>query len=156
MTASSSRFPEDLRRTYDPQRELGRGGFGTVWLAEQTSLGRRVALKLLHSIDEANQVERFQQEAQVTARLSHPHIVEIIDHGTSEGLPWIAYEFIEGRSLRERLQDGPLSIRMVIEIGIQVASALRYSHQEGVGRRGYSTCSRPEGWTTLRKMHARR
>ena len=86
-------------------RELGRGGQGTVWLAEDTELSRRVALKVLNGVGPGAEVllKRFRREAAIEARLRHPGICAIHDTGITRGLPWIAMEFVEGESLAAKL-----------------------------------------------------
>src|SRR5262245_16420061 len=109
-------FPPDCARQFRAERLLARGGFGSVWLATQVGLDRPVAVKLLHPDLVANPAdrERFVVEARVTASLSHPSIVRVIDHGCAdagsapEAVPWIAYEYLPGRTLAEVLQGGAL------------------------------------------------
>jgi hypothetical protein len=132
--STTAQFPADCARKFRPERLLGSGGYGQVWLAHQLELDRRVVVKLLHAETAAQPeaVERFRTEAQVTALLRHPNIVLVIDHGAEEGLPWIAYEFIEGHSLRARLDAGSMPWREACTMGVQVASALEAAHVRGV------------------------
>jgi serine/threonine-protein kinase len=128
------RLPEACAAKYRVIRPLGRGGFGQVLLAEHRDLRRQVALKLLDPamLDDPAQIQRFVEEARITAALSHPHIVVILDHGAGDGAPWIAYEFLEGGSLRDRLGRGGLNVRESLAVGIQSASALHQAHRQGI------------------------
>jgi beta-lactam-binding protein with PASTA domain/predicted Ser/Thr protein kinase len=116
-------------------RKLGSGGMANVYLAEDEELGRRVAIKILnerYATDDSFN-ERFRREAKSAAGLSHPNIVSIYDRGESDGIPYIAMEVIEGRSLKEFiLTKGPLPIATAIEHAKQVLSALRFAHRNGI------------------------
>jgi len=130
-------FPETLRDRYEPERLLAEGGFGSVWLARQKALDRPVAVKTLHAelagTDE--QVQRFRDEARVTAALAHPGIVRLLDFGVDAAVPWMAFEYVEGRSLRGLVEKGPQPWRVVAEIGRQVAAALEEARRAGVVHR---------------------
>jgi WD40 repeat protein len=125
-------------------REVGRGGMGIVYEAEQLSLGRRVALKVLPSaaaLDE-RQLQRFKNEAQAAAQLHHSHIVPVHGVGHAGGLHYYAMQFIEGRTLaslirkwREHATTGPEFFRTVARLGVQAAEALEHAHQRGVVHR---------------------
>ncbi|MBI4859710.1 MAG: serine/threonine protein kinase [Candidatus Riflebacteria bacterium] len=127
-------FPVECARKYRPERILAAGGFGTVWLATQVDLGRPVAVKLLNadSLDPDEHVERFLTEARVTASLSHPNIVVLLDHGLDGGRPWIAYEYLPGSTLREELVDGPMPWWVALDVVSQVATAVEAAHEKGV------------------------
>jgi eukaryotic-like serine/threonine-protein kinase len=116
-------------------RKLGSGGMANVYLAEDEELGRRVAIKILnerYATDDSFN-ERFRREAKSAAGLSHPNIVSIYDRGESDGIPYIAMEVIEGRSLKELiLTKGPLPIPTAVEHAKQVLSALRFAHRNGI------------------------
>jgi eukaryotic-like serine/threonine-protein kinase len=117
---------------------LGAGGMGQVYLARDTRLHRKVALKLLPAefTRDAERVHRFEQEAQAASALNHPNILTIFDIGqpTDEitSPHFIATEYVEGQTLRQLLQDGPLASPQVIEIAIQLADALSASHAVGI------------------------
>src|SRR5438045_840655 len=115
--------PSACARKFSPERLIAEGGFGAVWLAQQVDLARPVALKLLHPalLTESLQVKRFLNEARITSALTHPNIVVLIDHGLDDGVPWIAYEYIPGESLRRRLERGPLPWLEACGIAEQVA-----------------------------------
>jgi eukaryotic-like serine/threonine-protein kinase len=125
-------------RRYVIRRKLGSGGMANVYLAEDSELGRNVALKLLnerHAADEQF-VERFRREAQSAASLNHPNIVSIFDRGYAEGTYYIAMEYLEGRSLKELLvRNGPTPIPVSIDYARQILGALAFAHRNGVVHR---------------------
>ncbi|HKS28621.1 MAG TPA: protein kinase [Pyrinomonadaceae bacterium] len=112
---------------------LGRGGMGEIYLAEDTKLDRKVALKLLPEewTEEMGRLRRFQLEARAASALNHPNILTIYEIGESEGLHFIATEFIEGETLRERMRQG-LKLEEVLDVSVQVASALQAAHEAGI------------------------
>jgi eukaryotic-like serine/threonine-protein kinase len=116
-------------------RKLGSGGMANVYLAEDEDLGRRVAIKILserYANDESFN-ERFRREAKSAASLSHPNIVSIYDRGEADGIPYIAMEVIEGRSLKELiLTRGPLPLATAIDYAHQILDALRFAHRNGI------------------------
>src|SRR5678815_3354947 len=126
-----------LSGTYTVERELGGGGMSRVFLAEETSLGRRVVIKVLPSDLAASvNLERFRREIQLAARLQHPHIVPVHSAGVADGLPYYTMPFIEGESLRARLsRSGELPINEAVKILRDVLSALAYAHEHGVVHR---------------------
>ncbi|MEO9175970.1 MAG: serine/threonine-protein kinase [Gaiellales bacterium] len=116
-------------------RLLGRGGMSAVWLARDDVLDRDVAVKMLHirRLESAEAVERFEREARTLASLTHAGIVTVIDRGDDQGRPFIVFEYVRGRDLRERIADeGRLPLQDVLAIGEQVADALAYAHARGV------------------------
>jgi serine/threonine-protein kinase len=119
-------------------RRLGTGGMANVYLAEDEELGRRVAIKILndrHASDDSF-VERFRREAKNAAGLSHPNIVSIYDRGEAEGTYYIAMEYLEGRSLKDRIvAEGPLSIAGAIDATRQILRALGFAHRRGIVHR---------------------
>ena len=119
---------------YRVERELGRGGMGVVYLAVDTQLGRRVAIKVLPPAVDPEHAERFLREVRVLSSLQHPHIVPLHDAGTTvDGLTWYSMPYVEGGSLRDRIAHGPLlAARMAIEILRDVASALDAAHAKGI------------------------
>src|SRR5829696_6932880 len=103
---------------------IGAGGMGEVWLATELRLGRKVALKVLPAdlTRDPVRVQRFEQEARAASALNHPNVCTIHAVGeTSEGQHYIAMEYVEGETLRERLSTTRLSIREALDIAIQVA-----------------------------------
>ncbi|MDQ3748717.1 MAG: serine/threonine protein kinase, partial [Acidobacteriota bacterium] len=122
---------------YQILEKLGEGGMGEVYLAEDTKLGRRVALKLLPSSATANadNLRRFEQEARAASRLNHPNIAHIYEIGESEGIHYIAMEYVEGVSLDEKIAGKPLPISEIVQIGAQIADALDEAHSQGITHR---------------------
>jgi WD40 repeat protein/predicted Ser/Thr protein kinase/DNA-directed RNA polymerase subunit RPC12/RpoP len=110
-------------------RPLGKGAFGEVWLAEDTRLVRMVALKLPHPTE---QDSRLLHEAKTAAQLSHPHIVSVYEVGEHDGQPFIASEYIEGRTLQEELQQGRPTVSRALEVIRILAEAAHYAHEAGV------------------------
>jgi serine/threonine-protein kinase len=124
-----------LSGRYRVTRLLGRGGMSAVWLARDDVLDRDVAVKMLHirRLESAEAVERFEREARTLASLAHPGIVMVIDRGDDHGRPFIVFEYVRGRDLRERIaEEGRLPLADALAITGQVADALEYAHQRGV------------------------
>jgi eukaryotic-like serine/threonine-protein kinase len=119
---------------YRIERELGRGGMATVYLAQDLSLHRQVALKVLHpEIAAVLGPSRFEREIQTAARLQHPHILPLFESGGAQGQLWYSMPYVEGASLRQRLQrERQLPIEDSITIATQVLSALEYAHRHGI------------------------
>jgi len=119
---------------YQLVQVIGRGGMGEVWQAKQVSLGREVAIKVLaqNLASEDEFVKRFEKEAAALAALSHPGIVQIIDRGTAEGVPFFAMEFVHGQTLRELIEARRLSPGEALKIITQVGAAIDYAHARGV------------------------
>ena len=117
--------------------QLGAGGMGVVYLAEDTKLGRQVALKILTSdlTDNPESLQRFGREARAASALTHPNILTIYEIGEADSAHFIATEFIEGESLRQRIRRGPMELPEVLDIGIQIASALAAAHETGIVHR---------------------
>ncbi|HKN83481.1 MAG TPA: protein kinase, partial [Pyrinomonadaceae bacterium] len=113
---------------------LGAGGMGDVYLAEDTRLGRKVALKALptHFTKDPERVRRFQLEAKAASALSHPNIITIYEIGQLDQLHYIAIEFIEGETLRQRLNTRQLTIAEALEVATSVATALLAAHGAGI------------------------
>jgi len=114
--------------------EIGHGGMGVVYKAEDLKLKRSVALKFLppHLMDSPELKKRFLIEAQAAAALSHPNICIIHEVGESEERPYIAMEFVEGETLRDRIKKGPLKAEEALAIAIQIASGLGEAHRKGI------------------------
>ena len=111
---------------------LGEGGMGTVYLAEDTHLGRRVAIKFLSSLDPHYRA-RFLREARAVSALSHPNIAAVYDYGeTASGQPYIVLELVKGLTLSELLEDGSLSLARSVQIVCEIAKALGEAHGLGI------------------------
>ncbi len=126
-----------LKDRYDLQRELGRGGMATVYLARDLKHRRSVAIKILHPYLAASVgLERFQREVEIAARLNHPRILTLIDSGEAEGLLYYVMPYVQGESLRSRLKtEGRLQVTEAVRIARDVATALGYAHEQGVVHR---------------------
>jgi eukaryotic-like serine/threonine-protein kinase len=119
-------------------RRLGSGGMADVYCAEDSQLGRRVALKVLHRrfAEDQQFVERFRREASSAAGLQHPNIVGIFDRGEWDGTYYIAMEFVEGRTLKDIIrQKGPAPPEAAVDITLQVLRAARFAHKRGIVHR---------------------
>jgi tetratricopeptide (TPR) repeat protein len=126
-----------LRDRYSIERELGRGGMATVYLARDLKHGRLVALKVLRpGLVTAVASERFLREVQIAARLAHPHILPLLDSGAANAWPYFTMPFAEGETLRARLvREKQLSFEDGLRIACEVADALQYAHAQGVVHR---------------------
>ncbi len=133
---------------------LGVGGMGEVHLAEDTRLGRKVALKILPAefVAEADRVRRFEQEARAVSALNHPNILVIYEIGKERGVHFIVTEFIEGQTLREKLAAGPLAVCETLDIGVQIAEALQAAHATSIVHRDIkpeNIMLRPDGYVKV-------
>jgi len=126
------RFPAGLEGRYRSLRELGRGGMAAVYLARDLRHGRDVAVKIMRpELSAALGRDRFLREIEIAASLRHPHIVPLFDSGESDGLLFYVMPYEEGRSLRDRLVQGPVPLGQAIEILSDVCDALAYAHGRG-------------------------
>jgi TolB-like protein/predicted Ser/Thr protein kinase len=126
-----------LRGSYAIERELGRGGMATVFLAQDLKHKRPVALKvLLPELAASLGAERFHREIEIAARLQHPHILTVLDSGEVAGQLWFTMPYVEGQSLRDRLRrDQQLPVEDALRITREAAAALDYAHEHGVVHR---------------------
>jgi serine/threonine-protein kinase len=131
------RLQADLAHRYIIERELGRGGMATVYLAHDLKHGRHVALKVLRpELAAALGPERFLREIQLTARLQHPHVLPLFDSGEAVGQLWYVMPYVEGESLRQRLmREKQLPVDDALRIARDVGSALDYAHDHGTVHR---------------------
>ncbi|HKP86946.1 MAG TPA: protein kinase [Blastocatellia bacterium] len=139
---------------YKIREEIGRGGMGEVYLAEDSRLGRRVALKLLPSRFTTNKdrLRRFQQEARAASALNHPNIITIHEVGQADGTHFIATEFVEGCTVRSLIGAAAMGLREAMDVAIQVASALQAAHDAGIVHRDIkpeNVMLRPDGYVKV-------
>lgn len=122
---------------YEQISLLGKGGMGQVYVAVDTRLGRKVALKLLPSTltNDPTYVPLLEREARAASALNHPNIITIHDVGEVDSLHFMTTEFVEGETLRERMSHGPMTINEVLDIALQVVAALQAAHDSGIVHR---------------------
>ena len=134
---------------------IGEGGMGEVYLATDTILGRRVALKVLPAFvsKDPERLRRFTQEARAASRLSHPNVCVVHEIGeTDDGRPFIAMEYVEGMTLRQRMRSHAMKLGDVLDIAIQIAEALIAAHETGIVHRDIkpeNIVIRPEGYVKI-------
>jgi len=131
MTQTLASFASALADRYAVERELGRGGMATVYLAEDRKHGRKVAIKVLRpGLAASLGAERFLREIGIAARLAHPHIVPLIDSGEANGMLYYVQPFVPGGSLRERLDaEKRLALKETLRIAQEVGAGLDYAHR---------------------------
>ena len=139
---------------YEILAPLGKGGMGEVYLARDLPLDRNVALKFLPALftRHRDRLSRFVQEARAASALNHPNILTIHEIGESNGAHFIATEYVEGKTLRHHIQHSPLKTRDLLDIVIQIASALAAAHQAGIIHRDIkpeNIMLRPDGYVKL-------
>ncbi len=135
-----SSFSQSANRLnkFEIQEELGRGGFGVVYKALDTVLGRTVAIKVLHPnlVNDPSFLSRFSKEAQIAAQLDHPNLVPVYDFGHEDGRYYIVMGYMSGGSLKDRLaKEGKLSPERALEIIEQVGRGIDYAHRKGIVHR---------------------
>src|ERR1700757_2546055 len=115
--------PGTILGQYEIQSPLGAGGMGEVYRARDTRLDREVAIKVLPEsfARDADRLRRFEQEARTVAALNHPNILGVYDIGEHDGSPYIVCELLEGETLREKMREGAMSQRRVLEYAAQMA-----------------------------------
>ena len=129
---------EVLSDRYELEELVGTGGMSSVYRAHDRLLDRKVALKVLHEqyTDDEEYVERFRREARAVAALSHPNIVTVIDRGEHGGRQFIVFEYVAGENLKQLInRRGPAPVTTALELGIQMARALSFAHQQGLVHR---------------------
>jgi len=122
---------------YEIFERIGAGGMGEVWKAKDGRLERDVAIKVLPEAfaSDAERLNRFEQEARTVAALSHPNVLAIFDVGNHKGSPYLVTELLEGETLRDRLQQGPLTLSKALDIAAQVSRGLAAAHAKGIVHR---------------------
>ena len=122
---------------YEVLSTLGKGGMGQVYLALDARLRRKVALKLLpfSKTRDPNHVKQLEQEARTASALNHPNIVTIHEIGEADSIHFMATEYVDGETLRQRMLDTELTVREIVGIAVQIASALRAAHEAGIVHR---------------------
>jgi eukaryotic-like serine/threonine-protein kinase len=127
-----------LCNRYRLEERVGSGGMSTVYRAYDETLERWVAIKILHQSmeDDSVQLERFRREARMVARLSHPHVVTVIDAGEDEGHPFIVFEYVDGETLKQLIRrDGPLPVPEAVAYAIEIGRALVAAHAQRLAHR---------------------
>src|SRR5437870_5357332 len=117
---------------------LGSGGMGKVYRARDTDLARFVAIKVLKeetSASGAKALSRLEREARIASSLNHPNIITVYSIGRAEGVPYIAMELVEGKTLHEIIAGGPIPFPRLVEIASQIASAIAKAHAAGIVHR---------------------
>ena len=149
LYASAALSPGDRVSHYQVLSVIGSGGMGCVYLAEDTRLGRRVALKTLSpGRAEPELLRRFEQEARAASALNHPNILTIYDVGEFGGVHYIVSEYIEGQTLRALLDSGTIPLERVLDIATQIAAGLEAAHSLGIAHRDIkpeNVIIRPDG-----------
>ncbi|MGH7561208.1 MAG: protein kinase domain-containing protein [Gemmatimonadales bacterium] len=137
MLETLERLTAGLGDRYAVERELGRGGMATVFLARDLKHDRDVAIKVLHpELAATIGSERFEREIRLAAKLQHPHILGLYDSGQNDGLFYYVMPFVKGEALRDRLdREGQLPVDDAIRITLEVADALGYAHEQGIFHR---------------------
>jgi serine/threonine protein kinase/Tol biopolymer transport system component len=122
---------------YRVTEKIGEGGMGEVYRARDTQLGRDVAIKVLPSAfsSDPDRLHRFEQEAQAAGALNHPNILVVYHIGTHDSAPYLVTELLEGKTLRERLDEGAISQRKALEYAVQIAHGLAAAHEKGIVHR---------------------
>lgn len=127
----------DCLGSYEIAASIGAGGMGEVYRARDTRLGRDVAIKILPEAfaRDEDRMRRFAQEARAVAALNHPNVLSVYDTGVENGVPYLVSELLEGESLRQRLDQGPIPARKAVEYAQQIADGLAAAHEKNIVHR---------------------
>src|SRR3984893_16462810 len=127
-------IPEHSIAHYRVMEQIGAGGMGTVYKAYDKKLHRVGALKLLppEYVSQQDRRRRFFQEARAASALNHPHILTVYEVGEDDGQPYIAMEYIEGETLRQKIRSRSLKVKETLDISIQIAEGLGKAHEAGI------------------------
>ncbi len=134
---TTRQFVGEVIGNYRVLAELGSGGMGTVYRAQDTRLDRQVALKLLPdaSLFEKDSIDRFRHEARAASSLNHPNICTVYDAGDDNGVPFLAMELLEGQTLGQMIASHAMPTETILRLGIQVCDALESAHEKGIVHR---------------------
>ena len=126
--------PGERLGPYEVVSRIGAGGMGEVWRARDTRLGRDVAIKILTRTgsSDADRIRRFEVEMKAVGRLSHPNVLAVYDVGSHDGVPYLVSELLEGETLRDRIDRGPLPLKTALSTAVEVAQGLAAAHAAGV------------------------
>jgi len=124
--------PGTLVGRFEIIRELGRGGFGVVYEAKDRDLGRQVAVKLVRPGRITKEEGKVSREAEAIARLAHPNLITLFEVGRSEHGPFLVFELLRGKTLQERMDDGPMPVQEAVHVATEVARGLAHAHADGV------------------------
>jgi serine/threonine protein kinase len=127
--------PGTKLQRYEIQALIGQGGMGEVYLANDSELGRPVAVKVLNQSDDFEKLRRFRQEAKTISSLNHPNILTLYEFGQHEELHFIVSEYIKGETLREVLNKNDLTLAEILDIAVQIGNALAAAHEPGIVHR---------------------
>jgi serine/threonine protein kinase/Tol biopolymer transport system component len=127
--------PGTKLQRYEIKSLIGRGGMGEVYLADDSRLGRLVAVKVLNQSDDSEKLRRFRQEAKTISALSHPNILTLYEFGQHEDFHFIVSEYIKGETLREVLNKNKLTLDEILDIAVQIGNALAAAHESGIVHR---------------------
>ena len=135
---------------YKIVEQLGEGGMGVVYKAEDLHLGRTVALKFLapHAAEDSESKTRFLREARTAASLDHPNVCTVYDIGEADGKPFFAMALIEGQTLKDTIAERPLRLEVALDIAIQAGQGLAVAHERGIIHRDVKSANlmiTPEG-----------
>jgi len=134
MTKFATRTGRILQGRYKVGAPIAEGGMGVVYRAERVGIERPVVVKFLHAVltEQPGVVDRFEREARATARLNHPNCVALVDFGLDEGAPYLVMEYVEGRTLADILDKGPLPPTRALHIARQILAGLAHAHTRGI------------------------